>query len=230
MNPGIASYRQAGAPAWGWVKFLGPMESGAILTINSVDFPIDGDTPIEAAKRLVAKINLDRSGHLIEVDTAAPAYDPIKPFWAFYVGPVVYIIATEPGEAGNNITLVYDNGGGSYPNNATVSGATFTGGTAALSDQATLNTGSSGLKTSQTSIAANPDRVWWAIQNHRTTPLYVKLGASASASDFHVVIAGTSATDAGDGGLYADSAYKGEVSVFHAVGYRYSIIEMERAS
>jgi hypothetical protein len=64
-----------------------------------------------------------------------------------------------------------------------------------------------------TAIAANPARKGWRIQNLGTNPLFVRLGASASSTVFHVLLKGGSANDDGLGGIVEDDIYSGIVSV-----------------
>src|ERR1051326_5497794 len=87
----------------------------------------------------------------------------------------------------------------------------------------------SGIKTADgTVLAANPKRIWFAVVNLNTTVALVKLGASASTSDFHYPLQAGAATDDGKGGAYFDSSYKGIVSVKAASGSpRVSVIELE---
>lgn len=55
------------------------------------------------------------------------------------------------------------------------------------------------IATAATAIAANTSRKGWMIQNVGTNPLFVRLGASASASVFHAVIKGGVADNDGVG-------------------------------
>lgn len=89
----------------------------------------------------------------------------------------------------------------------------------------------SGIKTSDgTVLAANPRRLWFAVINLDDAALFVKLGASASASDFHVPLKACVAADDGNGGAYFEASWKGIVSIKAAAGSpRASVIEMEAA-
>jgi hypothetical protein len=69
-----------------------------------------------------------------------------------------------------------------------------------------------------TALAASAARKAWSIQNCDDAAVYVKLGASASASDFSFVLkAGTAAND-GLGGSWFDDVYTGIVTIAAAAG------------
>lgn len=69
-----------------------------------------------------------------------------------------------------------------------------------------------------TALASNANRKAWSIQNLDDAAVYVKMGASASASDFNVVLkAGTAAND-GNGGFFSDDMYTGIVTILAAAG------------
>lgn len=89
----------------------------------------------------------------------------------------------------------------------------------------------SAIKTADgTVLAANPNRLWFAVINLDDVACLVKLGASASAVDFHVPLKACAVADDGTGGAYFDSSWKGIVSIKAAAGSpRASVIEMERA-
>ncbi len=53
-----------------------------------------------------------------------------------------------------------------------------------------------------TALAANEKRIGWIIQNLDTDPLFVKFGASASATVFNMVLKGGTGADDGTGGSY----------------------------
>ena len=62
------------------------------------------------------------------------------------------------------------------------------------------------ITASATALALNPARVGFLIQNLGTNPLFVKYGAGASASDFSVVLRGSSVQDDGTGGVLTGDA------------------------
>lgn len=64
-----------------------------------------------------------------------------------------------------------------------------------------------------TVLALNQSRKVWAIQNLGTNPLFVRLGASASTSVFHVILKAGTGADDGLGGYFSDDTYTGVVSV-----------------
>lgn len=70
--------------------------------------------------------------------------------------------------------------------------------------------------TGDTVIAANPARVMWMIQNLGQNALFVRLGAGASTSVFHVVLKAGTANDDGTGGSTAmemGTIFNGPISV-----------------
>lgn len=75
----------------------------------------------------------------------------------------------------------------------------------------TANTPS--IASSGTAIASNSSRKAWALQNLGTNPLFVRLGASASTSVFHLILKPGTANDDGKGGYISDEMWKGEVSI-----------------
>jgi len=74
----------------------------------------------------------------------------------------------------------------------------------------------SGIASATTALAANEARVSYEIQNLGQNALFVKEGASASATDFtRVLVAGT-ANDNGTGGIYespASQIYTGVITI-----------------
>lgn len=64
-----------------------------------------------------------------------------------------------------------------------------------------------------TVLAANASRKKWSIQNLGTNPLFVRFGAAASTTVFHLILAAGSGADNGTGDLYEDDNYLGVVSV-----------------
>jgi hypothetical protein len=69
------------------------------------------------------------------------------------------------------------------------------------------------VTTAGTVLDRNDARADGLIQNLGTNPLFVKLGASASASDFTTVLPGGSAADDGFGGSFPLGNYVGIVSI-----------------
>ena len=70
--------------------------------------------------------------------------------------------------------------------------------------------------TGDTVIAANPARIMWMIQNLGQNPLFVKLGAGATTTSFHVVLKAGTANDDGTGGstaMESGTIYNGDISV-----------------
>ncbi len=72
------------------------------------------------------------------------------------------------------------------------------------------------IASATTALASNRARVGFIVQNLGTNPLFVKYGAGASASDFSLVLRGSSVADDGTGGILtsADTAvFTGEISI-----------------
>ena len=70
--------------------------------------------------------------------------------------------------------------------------------------------------TGDTVIASNTARIAFMVQNLGTNALFVRLGASATTSVFHVVLKGSSVANDGSGGILAmesGTVYTGAVSV-----------------
>lgn len=70
--------------------------------------------------------------------------------------------------------------------------------------------------TGDTVLAANSNRGMLVIQNLGTNPLFVRLGAGATTSVFHIILKGASGADDGSGGtlsMEAGTVYCGAVSV-----------------
>lgn len=79
-----------------------------------------------------------------------------------------------------------------------------------------------------TALAANPDRAAFSIQNLGTNTLFIRLGASASTSVFHVVLKGGSGNDDGLGGTYSQEAgtvYTGIITIA-GTSPRYVVTEL----
>ena len=72
-----------------------------------------------------------------------------------------------------------------------------------------------GISSSATALSANDNRRCILIQNLGTNPLFVKFGASASTSDFSVVLKAGTANDDGLGGVlsYDVLSYTGVITV-----------------
>jgi hypothetical protein len=98
--------------------------------------------------------------------------------------------------------------GDSIPVTATFSGTV----TATPPKSATANTPSIGTSAG-TALSANSARNSWAIQNLGTNVLYVRMGASASTSEFHFALAPGSSNDDGRGASVSDDTFTGIVSV-----------------
>lgn len=64
-----------------------------------------------------------------------------------------------------------------------------------------LNTPS--IASAATALAANTSRIAWMIQNLGTNALFVRLGASASITVFHMVLKAGTANDDGAGGSFS---------------------------
>lgn len=125
MNPGLADYYRAdGTQAVATVTVLVVPTAGTTVTVNGVVYTYGsagwtGRTREEVAQYLTAAINADRSKQQFHTKT-----NPVADVWAMHYGNVVRLIASEPGTAGNSLTLAT-----SVAAEFTVSGATFSGGT-----------------------------------------------------------------------------------------------------
>ena len=62
------------------------------------------------------------------------------------------------------------------------------------------------IASAATALAANSARGAWMIQNLGTNALFVRLGASASSTVFHVVLKAATGNDDGTGGSFAQEA------------------------
>lgn len=70
--------------------------------------------------------------------------------------------------------------------------------------------------TGNTILASNPARAAFTIQNLGTNALFVRLGAGATTSVFHVVLKGGTGNDDGSGGILSmesGTIYTGAISV-----------------
>lgn len=74
-------------------------------------------------------------------------------------------------------------------------------------------------------LSANGVRRAWAVQNLGTNTLYVRLGAGASATLFHIALQPGSANDDGKGGYFSDEAWQGVVSIA-GTSPRYCVTEI----
>lgn len=84
------------------------------------------------------------------------------------------------------------------------------------------------IASAATALAANPVRGAWMIQNLGQNALFVRLGAGASTSVFHVVLKAATANDDGTGGSFAQEAgtiWTGIVSVA-GTSPRYTVTEL----
>lgn len=77
-----------------------------------------------------------------------------------------------------------------------------------------------------TALAAKSDRTSFTILNLSTSPLFIRLGASASTTVFHEILPGGSAQDDGLGGRYYNNEYSGVVSVAATGTPRYVVTEL----
>lgn len=79
-----------------------------------------------------------------------------------------------------------------------------------------------------TAMAANTNRVAWSIQNQGTNPLFVKLGSSASTSDYTFILAAGTGAKNGTGGSVGQSGstvYNGVITLA-GTAPAYSKLEM----
>jgi hypothetical protein len=79
-----------------------------------------------------------------------------------------------------------------------------------------------------TALAANPARVGFLIQNLGTNPLFVRYGAAASSTVFHVVLKGSTVQDDGTGGVatMAEGAVYTGIVTIAGTSPRYTVLEM----
>lgn len=82
------------------------------------------------------------------------------------------------------------------------------------------------INSSASALAANANRRLWSIQNLGTNPLYVRLGAGASTTVFHVALKAGGSNDDGNGGYIVDEMWKGAVSVA-GTSPRYTVTELQ---
>lgn len=98
--------------------------------------------------------------------------------------------------------------------------------TAIISQVSLSNTPS--IASDGTALAANKARGAWMIQNLGQNALFVRLGAGATTSVFHVVLKGGSANDDGGGGSFAQEmgvVWTGIVSIA-GTSPRYTVTEL----
>lgn len=91
---------------------------------------------------------------------------------------------------------------------------------------ATSNTPS--IASDTTALAANTSRIGWSIQNLGTNPLFVRLGASASSTVFHVVLKAGAGNDDGSGGFISQMegvVYTGVITIA-GTSPRYTALEI----
>jgi hypothetical protein len=72
---------------------------------------------------------------------------------------------------------------------------------------------------------ANVNRKSILIQNHSTSPLYIRFGADATTSVFHAILKGCSTQDDGTGGSIYNDEYTGVVSVAGS-SMRFTVLEL----
>jgi len=97
---------------------------------------------------------------------------------------------------------------------------------AIIAPVATSNTPS--IASDTTALAANSNRGAWMIQNLGQNALFVRFGASASTSVFHVVLKAGTGNDDGTGGSFAQEAgviWTGIVSIA-GTSPRYVVTEL----
>ena len=227
MNPGFPYYMPSGIPATGYFTVSSVPATNITVTVGTRTYTFNtdffGDNVSKIVQSLTAAINADRNRlSLSRVSTTNS--NPVNTVFASYAGNIVFIVSTVPGVIGNTIAIAVDSG------TAITANLDFlTGGVAANTDVGVRGS-ASGLKTSQTSLAANANRMFWGIINTNNAALVAKLAAGASGSDFDIPLQASSAVDAGNGGYYFDSTYQGVVSVYNSgASYRYTFIEILKA-
>lgn len=81
------------------------------------------------------------------------------------------------------------------------------------------------IKSAASALVANSNRKGWSIQNLGTNALYVRFGANASTTVFHVALKAGAVNDDGNGGYYSDEMWKGEVTIA-GTSPRYTVAEL----
>lgn len=74
-------------------------------------------------------------------------------------------------------------------------------------------------------LTANASRKSWRIQNLGTNALFVRMGASASTTVFHIVLKGGVGADDGNGGIIEDDSWTGIISV-DGTSPRFTVTEL----
>ncbi|MBX7157232.1 MAG: hypothetical protein K1X66_02430 [Verrucomicrobiae bacterium] len=123
MNPGLEYYRALGEPATGTIKMLNIKPSlGDTVTIDGTVFTygtdFNGDSEVQRARQLTVAVNADRN----ELSIVNALANPIKKFYAIYIGNTVYLIASVPGTDYNGTVI-------STSNTDSFSVTNFSGGT-----------------------------------------------------------------------------------------------------
>lgn len=152
MNP-ISTYRPFGQPASATVTVNSVPAAGATVTVAGVAYTYGtnffGLHPNQVAEALAATLNADRGNlHLTSNRTA------VKSVYAFTIGPVVALMATVPGTAGNSLALAT-----SDSISFTISGATFSGGTSTSIPVTTATITASPVTSADVAIAVAGTRV-----------------------------------------------------------------------
>lgn len=92
----------------------------------------------------------------------------------------------------------------------------------------TQNANTPSIQSSSTALASNTARIAWFIQNLGTNTLYVRLGAGASTSVFHVILKAGTNQDDGLGGTVDQedgAVYNGIITVA-GTSPRYTVLEI----
>ncbi len=95
--------------------------------------------------------------------------------------------------------------------------------------QQTTNANTPAVISTATALAANPARVYWHIQNLDTAALFVRFGAGASTSVYHLVLKGGTGAADGLGAFYSQTSgvvYTGIISVAAAGTPSYTVAEI----
>lgn len=83
------------------------------------------------------------------------------------------------------------------------------------------------IRTAAYDLPPNAARRLWSVQNLGTNPLYVRLGGTASSTEFHFALRAGNAADDGSGGLVVDQSWGGLVSVAGS-SPRFVVLELTR--
>ena len=185
MNPGLEYYRPWGQPAQGWFCFGANPVAGDTLAIGATNYVAGSAFEVasgaaETAKNFAAAVNGDRSQYPQRHNQIVPH----RTVFAMYYGIYVCIVATEPGVAGNAITLTGVTGV------VATSGATLTGGSAAaLAVTATV--------TSSAPTTADATAVVWADYVRAGTGAAITLGAAGASTKARLAIVYAPAVNTG---------------------------------